>query len=156
MGWTTVYQGRTKLLCSWGPFPTQKLLDKRNKVRQALLGLASISSISGSSPSGHRTTYLHIFLHTPLQGHWGSPDLILTRRLLPKPIITALICLFCGTMNLRRKCNPCRITHPFYLTPSTWVCAFLVCPQGPGHSELKQRVTFTSWRWVHVLWLDRG
>lgn len=63
-----------------------------------------------------------------------------------------LLCLFCSTMNVRIKCNPCTKSLLF-ITKCLGLC-FLSHLR--IHSELKQRVTFFFWRWVHMPWLDRA
>lgn len=46
------------------------------------------------------------------------------------------------------------VTNPFFLTQSIWFYAFWSLLR--VHWDLKQRVTFIFWRWVHVPWLDRA
>lgn len=95
---------------------------KEVRLRQAFLGLEGFSSNNTASPSWHMTTFVfaHLLPCTCARNQ-GTP--CPQKKSFTQARYHNLHDLLCATMNLRRKCNPCRITH-FFLRQRVCVYAF--------------------------------
>lgn len=95
---------------------------KEVRLRQAFLGLEGFSSNNTASPSWHMTTF--VFAHLlPCTCARNQDTPCPQKKSFTQARYHNLHDLLCATMNLRRKCNPCRITH-FFLRQRVCVYTF--------------------------------